>query len=235
MKSKILQTAAIIFISCLTFSSCKKDENVDDGSALGYSYFPLKVGDSLMYHVHLHDKDLNDNDSSYQILEVVESIFDDNGGRPTLRLERYVRKDATESWIIYKVWKANITATNVEKEEDNLVFIKLVFPVTADKTWDGNAKNTLETFEDYRYTSLHQPETLDALSFDSVITVQQVNLTGECLPSTEYGVEKYAAGVGMIYKEQNVYSDFVFAPGTCNILDTAKIFEYSEKLIWHSN
>lgn len=234
MKSNILSLTVLSIVFSFIFSSCKKDEKTDN-TFLGYSYYPMKTGDSLIYDVHLHDKDLNDNDSSYQILEVVESVFSDNEGRPTFRLERYARKNASQPWVIYKVWKSNITSTNVEKEEDNIVYIKLVFPVIAGKEWNGNAKNTLETFEDYRYASVHQTENLNGLQFDSVLTVQQINMTGECLPSTEYGIEKYAAGVGMIYKEHNIYSDFVFSPSTCDILDTAKIFEYSEKLVWHSN
>lgn len=234
MKTNTIKVTAIIFVLCIALSSCKKDTSINDTTYVGYSYFPLQVGDSLLYDVHLRDKNFGDYDSSFQVLEIAESEFNDIEHRPTLRLERYVRSNETQPWVIYKVWKANINTTNVEKEEDNIIYIKLNFPLS-NKTWNGNAKNTLESFDEYKYISLHKAETFNTFNFDSVLTVQQVNISGTCLPEHEYATEKYAAGVGMIYKEHKRYSDFTFEPNTCNITDTAIIFEYTEKLVWYSN
>lgn len=71
------------FIS-LIIQSCKDTNDSDENLVPGYSYFPMQVGDSLIYDVQVYDKDLNEVDSSYQLLERVESAFEDNEGRPTL-------------------------------------------------------------------------------------------------------------------------------------------------------
>jgi hypothetical protein len=188
-------------IAALCITSCKKNDDSND-APFDYTYFPMQVGDSLIYNVHLYDKDLNEIDSSYQLLERVESIFDDNEGRPTFRLERYVRADDSSPWAIYKVWTANLTPTLAEKEEDNITYIKLAFPVEQNLSWNGNAKNIYENddLDDYRITSLDEPLSLGALNFDSSLTVTQLN--ADNLIESRYYIEQYVKGTGMVYKEQ---------------------------------
>ncbi len=189
-------------IAAFLITSCNKDNNTDDASPFDYSYFPMKVGDSLIYNVHVRDSDLINVDSSYQLLERVESIFDDNEARPTFRIERYVRANDSSPWAIYKVWTANLTTTLAEKKEDNVTFIKLIFPVEKNATWNGNAKNIYmnDDLGDYEITSLNQPLSLGALSFDSALTVTQ--LDADNLIESRHYIEQYAKGTGMVYKEQ---------------------------------
>lgn len=190
------------FIS-LIIQSCKDTNDSDENLVPGYSYFPMQVGDSLIYDVQVYDKDLNEVDSSYQLLERVESAFEDNEGRPTFRLERYVRTDESAPWSIFKVWTANLTISSAEKKEDNVIYIKLVFPLKDNVEWNGNNKNIYandDDLEDYRMTSLNVPLSLGTLSFDSSLTVTQLNLDN--ILDSRYYIEKYAAGIGMVYKEQ---------------------------------
>lgn len=49
-------------------------------------------------------------------------------------------------------------------------------------------------------TSLNVPLSLGTLSFDSSLTVTQLNLDN--ILDSRYYIEKYAAGIGMVYKEQ---------------------------------
>ena len=168
----------------------------------GHCYVPSNVGHENIYDVDsIVKSDFTDSTTAFhfQIKEVIESIFTDNEGRPTIRLERYKRSNENEPWIIHKVWSANITTSTYEKKEDNVTYIKLIFPTSLNKKWNGNAKNDLEEKE-YEFTSLNVPENLYSFSFDSSLTVLQADFADGII-SKDYEIEKFAAGVGMIFKE----------------------------------
>ena len=206
---RILLFASLVFF----LFSCKKDEPVTPID-LGYNYYPDHLGryviydcDSIVY-VDLGDDTL---DYKFQIKEKIDSFFIDNEGRPALRIARYkkmIQNDsviiANPQWVLQDIWWANKTTTNVQVVEENVRFVKLVFPVELDKTWNGNAHNTLSGW-DYEYTSVDDPLTLGTLQFDRTLTVKQYNSGAIPLYYKNY-TEKYAKGVGMIYKEMTDYT-----------------------------
>jgi hypothetical protein len=207
--------------------SCKKDHNTNY-SDKSCSYIPTNVDHELIYDVDSVSKDdfthLTDS-FHYQIKEVIESIFTDNQGRPTMRLERYKRNTPSNPWIIHKIWSANLTATTYEKKEDNITYIKLVFPAKLNEKWNGNAKNDIEEM-DYEYTTLNVPETFNSFNFDSTLTVTQSDFDVSGFEK-DYEIEKFATELGVYYKEYfkgemlgNTYTNFE---------------HYTEKLISYSN
>ena len=166
----------IYYASFALLSSCAK-EHAPQPPALGYNYFPTNVGHQLIYDVRTIFRQPLDSfliDSSFQILETVQSIYYDNQGRPTERLERYARKTSNDTWVIYKVWISNLTATQALKEEDNNTYVKLVFPVQINRTWNGNVYNSLPE-EDYTYSIVNSPDAINGFNFDSSLTVIQRN------------------------------------------------------------
>ena len=181
--------------------SCSEEETYNTPSGLIYSYYPTNVGHEVLYDVSLITKDefSGDEDTAiYQIKEVIESVFQDNQGRPTQRLERYKRDTPNDPWIITDVWTANMTTNRVEKSEDNIPYVKLVFPITSSVTWNGNVLNTLDP-QDYEYDNLHDPDFIGGINFDSTLTVLKLEFND--VFKTVYQVEKYAPGVGLIYRE----------------------------------
>jgi hypothetical protein len=201
-----MKTIPLIFLlttvwMLLPLSSCKKDAPVTNFS--GHSYFPLHLGHTVIYQVDSIVKsefNLGQIDTfRFQIKEVVESFFTDMEGRLTARLERYKRNHPSEPWVIHKVWTANLLSNRAEKKEDNITYIKLVFPPRLNLRWNGNAFNELGE-QDYVITSVHAPEVVNTIAFDSVLTVLQAD--EDNIVYKKYEVEKYAAGTGMIYKEQ---------------------------------
>ncbi len=220
--AKSKNISALICLTLVLLMGCTKDK--ETVNAIDYRYYPIAIGDSMIYQVSLFNKDLNTYDSTYQLLERVESIFNDNEGRQTYRLERYVRKTDAEAWSIYKVWTVNKTSVSIEKQEDNITYIKLIFPVKLNKTWNGNAKNIFaDDFEDYKIITLNEPLQTMNYFFDSTLKVQQIDY--------DYGFEKrnhyevYATGVGMIYKDQ--YDSLQGGP-------LGKIYHYTETLLYHN-
>ncbi len=219
----------LIIIATLTslITSCKKNED-QAPLYLGYNYFPVNVGRVMIYDA---DSTVTDEFTQattthhFQIKEVIDSTFMDNENRPTQRIVRYVRDSSNAAWNIFKVWSATLTNTRAERYEDNVRYVKLVFPVKQDIHWNGNALNTNDALE-YKYTDVNSPMMLNNVSYDSVLTVLQDE--EDNLIEHRYFTEQYAAGVGMIYKE-NVKQEIDF-----NLQTVKSGYIYKETLTSYS-
>jgi len=181
--------------------SCKKDDpyRVD----VGYNYYPNKVGSWIIYDVDsivwddFNAPNIDIDTFTYQIKEVNESIFLDNEGRESMRIERYKRSNATMPWVIKDVWYGNKTASKVERVEENIKYIRLVFPVKDESLWDGNSTNMYKEW-DYQYSDVNLPVTIGGISFDSTLVVNQRDENLGII--YDYFQEIYAAGTGLVYK-----------------------------------
>lgn len=190
-------------LSVIIFNACNDDATESEPSGLIYSYFPVNVGHEVIYDVIHITKDeftgIQDT-AIYQLKEVIESHFSDAAGRETQRLERYTRNTPADPWLIKDVWTSNLTPERVEKKEENITYVKLVFPINSSVEWNGNALNEKD-LQMYEYTNLHQAIQVGGISFDSTLTVLEAD---EVLyDSTLYQMETYAPGVGLIYRENN--------------------------------
>lgn len=232
MRNTFKLIPVLVLTAATLLSSCSKDENTTGTTGLTYSYFPVNVGHELVYDVELITKDefsQIEDTVYYQLREVVESVFNDNQGRPTQRLERYTRATDSDPWVIADVWTSNISSTLAEKKEENDTYIKLTFPVRTNRTWDGNSKNNQDELM-YEYSEVDVPGSLGALSFDSTLTVLQQD--EDNFIERKYAVEKYATNVGLIYKEQiDILKDYT-NPGNPGIKAQRL---YKETLISWSN
>ena len=168
---------------------------------MGYNYFPNNIGHWVVYQV---DSLVWDGNNSgflttyhFQIKEIIESNFNDNSGRPTQRIERYTRACDTCDWVIKNVWYSNLTKSSAEKVEENNRYIKLIFPVKLNSTWNGNAYNSLGEW-DYSYTSVNVNAKVNTNSFDSTATVLQYADSNMIVK--DFSTESYAKNVGLIYK-----------------------------------
>ena len=222
----------ILFASVMGWYGCKKSvETVPPN--LGYSYFPLRVGSELIYQadsIGWLGYTWNNTTQSgeidtvqFQIKEVVESFFTDNEGRETARVVRYKRISPSDPWTAYKVIAANLTPTMAQRVEDNIRYIKLVFPPRKNEKWNGNALDTIEPWE-YVYDEVNIPGYAGPLYFDSTLIVTQINEGN--LINYKFYTEQYAAGTGLIYKE---YNDYEFSCIGCSKVKDG--FIYKETLI----
>src|SRR5262245_34002716 len=119
----MIRTPYLALVSCclLIISACSEEDN-SSPTGLLYQYITVNVGHELIYDVSLITKDEFTQQSDtqyYQVKELVESVFIDNQGRLTQRLERYRRDSVTGPWVITDVWTSNLNTTNFEKKEDN--------------------------------------------------------------------------------------------------------------------
>ena len=206
-----------IFLGCLVlllgFFSCKKDKEVEPTVDLGYNYYPDEVGRYVIYEVdsiYQDDPLLWRDTTRYILKEVIASTFVDNSGRTTLRLERFYKMYVDTipydsiAWVGPRVWYANRTSSTLERVEENNRYLRLVFPAKEGEIWNGNVYNTLGEKE-YEITSTDQPETINGLAFDSVVTVKQFEQIN--FIERRYEEEKFARNVGLIYKVRDSLYD----------------------------
>lgn len=189
----------LIVLSFLFFSSCKKETELPVD--MGYKYFPVNTGHWVIYDVDsvsYNDFTGQVDSFKFQIKELVESVFTDNEGRETQRLERYKKLNDTSIWYIKDIWTVNLTASTAEKVEENDRIIKLIFPPHESEKWNGNLYNT-NGEQNYAYSDIHSTCVLNNLTYDSTLTViQKQEYT---LISEKFEKEIYAAHIGLIYKK----------------------------------
>lgn len=209
-------TCILIFL----LASCKKQDANFTSDPVS-DYFPLEVGkyitydlDSTLFLNFGQDKVVN----HYQAQDRVEAQITDNLGRPAFRITRYIRKDSTQDWTPGIVLMAVPTKNSVEYIENNLRFVKLMLPVKQDFSWKGNSY--IDTYSndlgvtylddwDYVYDSVGMPLTINSLTIDSTVSVderdeflgQDPSIPGTQYAEKTYSIEKYGKGIGLIYRD----------------------------------
>jgi hypothetical protein len=239
MQSHVNRNFLLAFACALTFISCRKEETpaVD----IGLGYFPTQIGHWVIYEVDstVYDDFLNDTFYyRYQVKEVLESNFTDNEGREAIRVERYRRDfDSTLPydsipWHLSRVWSFTRTNYIGEKMEENERFIRLAFPAREDVNWNGNAYNTIGSWN-YKYKSIDAPFTIANMSFDSTVLVEQKREINR-LNHRSYQ-ERYAKNVGMILKnvidvrDTNVGNDSVIDRIYAGVIYNIKLVDYGPR------
>ncbi|MBL7779296.1 MAG: hypothetical protein JNK66_13530 [Chitinophagales bacterium] len=197
---------SVISIGLLLVVSCSKTETF--AIDYHYNYFPLETGKYVAYDVdsitytYVSGGTPQRDTVRYQTKELVADTFYDNLNQLNYRLEVYRRANSSDSWNIWKVWSAKAATTNTQKDEDELNFIKLIFPPKEGATWEGNIylpeTDPYKVFRNWNYTysSVHQPYSVNGLSFDSTLTVNQVD--AQLAIEKTFRKEVYAKNVGLI-------------------------------------
>jgi len=201
--------AALLIV---TFS-CKKKVIPSSSIDVGEDYYPKTLGKYVIYDA---DSTVYDEFTGlpttwkYRIKEKIEEEFTDSQNKPALALKRYIKKyDSTKTydqipWTIKDVWQVNVSASRVEVVEENVRFVKLIFPVKQGSEWNGNVTNTIGEWE-YIYDYIDKTEMINNVNFDKVLKVEQKEF--RTLISYQYYIEKYAKGVGLVYREiKDLYS-----------------------------
>ena len=197
----------IAVVICAFLFSChdKKDSLTIDYKD---TYYPLDTGKYLVYDVDsisCYNTNFIIDTVHYQYKEMVTDTFYDNQNRLNYELSYYRRADANSPWVFDRKWSAFKTLNNVQKNEGDLRFIKLVFPPQPAFTWDGNlyiAKiPPYDIFENwnYQYITVDAPYSINAYNFDSAAVV--VDVADSNFVSKHWRKEVYAKHIGKVYEE----------------------------------
>lgn len=193
-----------------------------DTDSFGYDYYPLEIGrsyiyelDSIVFRQGTGNEVLSDS-SRTLVRELIADTLRDNTGALLYRIERYERPDEQSPWQIRKVLTAARNNTQALRTEDNLRFVKLVFPLRAGREWDGNiflpgqvnfegSSTTVDIFkgwEKYEVLAVGESDTVAGQRYQEVATIRQAEFdSGLELRSA---VEKYAGNIGLIYREWRI-------------------------------
>lgn len=208
-------------LTLLLLSTCAKPATETVDLNYGYDYYPLAVGRSWTYEVDsiLYREGRGEvvADSTRTLVrEVVTDSLPDNTGQVLYTIERYERRRTEDPWTIRAVWTASRSGQQAFRTEDNLRFIKLVFPVRAGREWNGNAylpvgltfplgSRQVEVFKEWRssLSEVGRPAKVGDLRFDDVATVELADF--ETAIELRRAVEQYARGVGLVYREWMIF------------------------------
>ncbi|HOU98796.1 MAG TPA: hypothetical protein PLP65_08110 [Bacteroidales bacterium] len=188
----------LVFITILTFVlfyACMEKENIAP-EPIDKSYYPMNVNDETVYFVEYINIDnpisLYDT-QRYYLKERIESTYNDETGNPIYRIERYKRTDTLSNWDLIDVWFSQYYENQAHKVEENIRYVKLVFPVAKGLKWNGNAMNTLDA-QTYEIDTLDKPWK----NFDSTLVVIQQD--DETMIDKYLDYERFAKHKGLVEK-----------------------------------
>ena len=194
MKNSIFFLLFIIHFSCdpVEYSEVKFYDE----------YFPIKLKNEKKFLVtNIIHNSFGKDTSSYFLKEIITESFIDLEGDSAYRIERYWKTDTTQSYNIKDVWVAKKSINSLQQIEENISYTKLIFPIDQNSFWNGNAFNNLG-YQEYKVQSIHTAFTLNNLTFDSCITINQHYKSN--LLQYENSQEIYSLGLGLVYKEEIV-------------------------------
>ncbi len=208
---------------------CEK-ENDDTQYDKPTDYLQLEIGKYIIYRLDslkFANFGLDEVIASYQAKEIVEGTGTDQLGRPSWRVQRYLRglnSTSEADWresVAYEVIKGDNT---IEVNESNLRTIKLQGPVKEGRSWLGNGYLPDEPYSEYEFSVTESMEFWDytyeefgaadinGKAYDNTITVTQINDSSD-VPvidiqrpgSKTVWIEKYAKDIGLIYREVAIW------------------------------
>jgi hypothetical protein len=196
----------------------------------GKDYFPLEVGRYVSYNVVEQKYELNEPTqiTRYQLKEVIEDVFENLTDGRTYKIVRY-RRNATgsDNWTVWNVWTVRLHNQTIVKNEENISYVKLVFPLAEGRRWNGNIFNIFEP-EEYQMKGLNRTYRFGNKTFEKTVTVQQK--ADSSLVNKDIRQEVFAQGVGMIYKRLDIVSYCQEAGKNClgkAIIESGNILEMS--------
>jgi hypothetical protein len=208
-----------IFIVVVSFTllltACKKTDNFSLGPVS--DYYPLTVGKYITYNmdsITFPNYGESQDTFQYQIQYVVDAQITDNLNRTAYRIIRNIRPDSSYGWTPDNTSMAVNTGSTIEFTEDNEKYIKLVEPIQEGYSWKGNSylytNNDYSYLANWNYTydSLNATITLGNLTVDSTVKVNEedyslnypVTPNDSQLVIRTYSMEKYAKGIGLVYR-----------------------------------
>lgn len=201
----------------LIFFSCVKNETTQINLDADKNYFPLQVGKYWEFEVDsvlFRQGKLLDSVRFFAREEIVLQGTDSIG--PVFTILRSQKNKMSDSWFPTASYTARVSDQKALRNESNLNFIKLVFPIYTGLSWNGLANiqtdqvfdiegESVAVYTDWESFRVREPVGSymhGTLNFNEVITVLQTD--EDNLINRRYSVEKYAKNVGLVYKEMMI-------------------------------
>jgi len=215
-----LPVKLILLITSVTLflSACQKQVIQNPPSNLGWDYQPLEKGHYIIYDVDsiiFDDFKKSVDTVRLEIKDEIGDEFIDDQGQSAFYVNRYVRKTSTEPWKMNLVYYISKDPYKLLWTENNLRYIKMVYPVKLNKKWFGNAYLASQTNDElrwldgweYRYTDVLVPFNTGIKEYDEIHIIDQANViegspdNPDAYSARTYSREVFAPNVGMVYRE----------------------------------
>lgn len=209
-----MRLTLLLFLT-FTFWACKEETAAPELS-FRYEYFPLALGQERLFVVDsilfdpLGNRVQIDTSTTY-IREMVVDTFRNAAKELEYRIERYERSSTSAPWVLKKVLSELRTTHQAQRFEDNFRLVKMVFPQQLEQSWnplifvDPSTRvdvkgEPLEVFKGWeaKIKNIDQswnqyPNTLELQfsDYENAIELRR-------------GAERYAANVGLVYRELSV-------------------------------
>ena len=219
---KIKMRIKLYFVLLIIISSCKPI--VYEETNFFYNYYPLHINQVKEFFVtNIVHNSFGKDTTTYFLKEIITDYNINMEGDTVYRVERYWKVDSNLSYEIKDVWTSKKNLSAGYSNEENITYTKLIFPLSLNIYWNGNAFNNLG-YQEYSIQSLNIPFQLNNVIFDSSLTVIQ-NYKSNLL-EFENSKEIYATGIGLIYKE-----DVQVEINSGNLSDITQGYEYYQEII----
>ena len=251
MKKLNVQKLFFAALAALFLWGCASKQTLEEYKPdFGYNYFPLTIGKYVTYRIDstIYDpaqSGTNVLKSTTFVKEIVVDTVYDNLLGLGYKVERYSRKSDTLPFEIQDVWATFRNETQAIRVEENLKFIKMVFPLKKGNTWDGNvfidpnlvvkvAEESIQMFKNWTYQVLGtaQSFTLLGQNYPKVTTVEQAK--SENLIELRESSEKYAEGIGLIYRQLRILDTQIINPALSWEQKAQKGFTVLQVMIDHN-
>ena len=236
------------FLITLLFLVISCGDNVieePDESLYGYGYFPIDIGYTWEYQVDsvliFQGGDSNITSSTF-IQEKVTELISENNNEKIFKLERSYKHEIEEEWHLQDIWQVSMDNQKVTKTEENLKFIKLVFPAVKGKKWDGNSffdsnkefsvgANNIAVFQDWNYkvAEVGVTATVNDIEYPEVLVVSHID--EESAITKRFSEEIYANGVGLIERNMQIFDTQKLDTTVQWIVRAQEGFQLNQKLI----
>jgi predicted GH43/DUF377 family glycosyl hydrolase len=233
MKSLLLTSLLVV---CL-LSACEEETAPPRDVAADLAYFPLELDQPKFYAldsivIFSTVRGIVYDTARLEVRETLVERFEAPDGTETYRGERWDRRLPDGEWRFQQTFSMSRSNLRATRNEDNLSFTKLVFPLTVGKRWDGHTAfddsrqfviggEFLSIYQgwDYRYVPTNDAIAAGstALEYEGAVLIEQDSTDNLIIQSIAY--EIYAPGIGLVER-------FIDARRTqcricCNQTDTA--------------
>jgi len=223
IKSRIFRIVFLLILLSVG-ESCqqKSKEPTPEDTA----YFPLQVGDYWVYQVTL-EKYVSSNSpvkNVYQFQEKISSSYFQNGQLFYL-VEESMRQTEQTAWKLTGFHTVYKNLSEVISQENNVLRLKLAFPIALTASWNTNAYNTNpDTL--LHYQNQGHSFMVDKLGFANTISV--VGTNDSTLVNQSKYLQIYAPNIGLVYREE---AALAFCQSSPNCIGKG-VIESGTKLKW---
>jgi hypothetical protein len=194
-----MKTISLLILLTFLLACTEKVEGPVPGIN-GLLYFPIEVGVFRDYSarevIYFTPEDVQTRE--FQIREVIERKFTNQQGKESFEIFRYSRANSNAQWNLDSLWVVRSESNRIVQIENNIPFIKLVFPILEGRSWDGNGLNGRNT-ELYQYTELLQTYSTGPNNFSDCVYVQQQD-DDDALTIRDIRFEVYCKEVGLVHR-----------------------------------